>query len=507
MMTKDLISYDQWMKETYSLTSPRSALLKALDAAIKTGDRDAIKVALDRWRFDQSRQGKKWQDSVRNGKGSVTQLHRAVNDHRKLSKEELEAFDYIARAQALALQKQFLGKTLTFKQGTLAGLANKAGGSWERFKRDAPTVASAAADAGGIALSARKGVVEAMTGAATLQQGGRAAAVQAAQASTSASIQTIKQKVRSFCAELCPGIDVDHVFRALNLGGLETFAHTITPFIGAISSGGKALAGWAGVAANAYKLNSVQGTRYAFAPGDPEAAFDAVVKLMEREIASGSARAGVKTVAFTGKLLGTFADGGALTGPLLGLAELLAEVMQQVVEYVREYKECQAANEMLRIGALNLDLFSVSPVLGCYFLVVQDHSTIINFAIGDYGTPNWMYDVEKLVAKAQAALEKARLCIAASRYEIVGLSNAKGVVGPNWSHRGTLDKITSAKDEVQDQVLASVEGWLNNPVKQLKVDKSRIVGFGSNVVDKSRIVGFGSNVVDKSRIVGFGSTT
>ena len=61
-------THEQWMKNTYSLTSPRSDLLKTLDEAIRSQDKNAIKTALDRWRFDQSRQGKDWKKSVRNAK-------------------------------------------------------------------------------------------------------------------------------------------------------------------------------------------------------------------------------------------------------------------------------------------------------------------------------------------------------------------------------------------------------------------------------------------------------
>jgi hypothetical protein len=446
-----MISYDQWMKDTYSLTSPRSEFLKKLDEAIKTGKKEDIKTALDRWRFDQSKQGKDWRKSVRNAKGAVTQLYRDVNtlDKRKLSDEEREAMMYIAREQAMALQKQFVGKKLTFKASTLIGMAKGAGSKWERFKAGA----AGAKSAQGNISSAKSGIQE---------------------------FNVIQQKVRSFCKELCPGLDPDHVFKALNLGGVESFVQTVTPFIGAISSGGQALVGWGKVAWTAYNRYRVMDSRYAFAPGDPEAAIDAVIVLIDREIASGSARAGVKTAAFTGKLLGTFADGGAVSGPVIGLIELLAEVLQAVVEYVIEYKECTAGNEMLKIGALNLELFEVCPILGCYFLVMQDHSTIINFAVGQYGTPNWMFDVEKLVAKIQKALEKARQYITLARYEIAGWNTSKGVVAADWKHKDGLSKASGAKEELQHKLLGRIDAWFDKPMKLPKVDKSRIVGFGSN---------------------------
>ena len=170
-----------------------------------------------------------------------------------------------------------------------------------------------------------------------------------------------------------------------------------------------------------YGQYKIQDMRQAIAPGDPEAAFDALSALLDREIASAAARAAVKTGAFTAKTAGAFADAGAVTGPVVGVLEILAEVIQSIVEYVRDYKECEAANQLLRVGALNLELFGVCPILGCYFLVIQDHSTIINFAVGEYGTANWMFDVERLVTKVQAVLEKCRELIRLSRLEILGM--------------------------------------------------------------------------------------
>jgi hypothetical protein len=115
-----LPSYDQWMKDTYSLTSPRSEYLLKLDEAIKTQNRDTIKTAFDRWRFEQSKQGKKWMESVRNKKGAVTNLHRALTDvdRRQLTDQEIESMRWASQQQALALQKMFLSRDVKFKSNT-----------------------------------------------------------------------------------------------------------------------------------------------------------------------------------------------------------------------------------------------------------------------------------------------------------------------------------------------------------------------------------------------------
>jgi hypothetical protein len=473
-------SHAQWMQETHSLTSPRSDFLKAVDQALlrygqsSTADnRQAIKTALDRWRFEQSKQGKDWRQSTRNKKGAVTNLHRALTDldKRKLTAEELEAMRYIARMQATALQRQFDGKELKFKASTLVGLASGTGTKWQKFKTGASALASGGATAASAANAGRKIVA----GANLLQQGGRAAASAASQQSTAA----IVLKVRELCAELCPGLDPNRVFQALNLGSIDQFAAELAPFVGAISSGGKAIIGWIGVIRQQYGEYRVLDARHAIAPGDPEAAFDALAALLDREIASAIARASVKTGAFTAKTAGVFADAGAVTGPVVGLLEVLAEIIQSVIEYVRDYKECETATEMLRVGALNLDLFSACPILGCYFLVIQDHSTVINFAVGDYGTENWMFDVERLVKKVEVVLEKSRELIRQSRLEIPGMTGAKGLVEENYSVKTGLGKVTGLPGHVVDQVTGRLEEWFGNPVRPPAVDTARIRGISN----------------------------
>ena len=471
-------SHADWMKDTHSLTSPRSDFLKAVDQALlryaqspSTDNKQAIKTALDRWRFEQGKKGQDWRKSVRNNKGAVTNLHRALTDidKRKLTSEELEAMKYIAHMQATALMRQFDGKELKFKPSTLMGLASGAGTNWQKFKTGASSVFSGGSTAAG-AFNAGRKIVQ---GANLLQQGGRAAASAASQQSTAA----IVMKVREMCAELCPGLEPNNVFQALNLGSMEQFATELAPFVGAISSGGKAIVGWIGVIRKQYAEYKILDTRHAIAAGDPEAAFDALVKLLDREIASAVARASVKTGGFTAKAAGTFADAGAITGPVVGLMELLAEVIQSVIEYVRDYKECEAANQMLRVGALSFELFDACPILGCYFLVIQDHSTIINFAVGEYGTENWMFDVEALVKKAQVVLEKSQELIRVSRLEIPGTAGSKGLVEENYSVKTGLGKLTGLPGHVGDKITDRLVQWFGNPERPPAVDKARIRGI------------------------------
>ena len=483
-------SYKKWIADTSSLTSPRSALLKNLDERIaayesspNSSNRENIRGALNRWMAEQTRQGKDWKSSVRNRKGAVTELYRALNaDDRNLTAADFEAMRYIARQQALALQKQFGGRTVQFKSSTLLGLKNKASDNWTRFK----TGASSAKDLALQAQSAQSAVsaMAAIPGQLATLRGGGASAVQAA------DVSAMKAKILDFIRTLCHDVDPHHVFNALSLGSPEVFVADLAPVLGAISSGGKAIVGWIGVAKLAFSDDvKMKRARYAVRAGDPMGAFDALSRLLDREINAEAARAGVATAAFTGKILGTFADGGAVTGPVFGTLEKLAGIFQSIFEYVRDYREVRAANEMLSVGALNLELFDVCPTLGCYFLTIQDHSTIINFAVADYGTVNWQFDVEQLVKRIDIVLVKSRQYIRSSRFEIAGMQHAKGIQEAAFSHRQGLDKVLAAPGAAVDKVasvpgtvkaklLAQIDAWRGKPVKLPLVDKSRIRGQG-----------------------------
>ena len=476
-----ITSHAAWMRDTYSLTSPRSAFLKKVDAALAShergptaGNRKDLVDALDRWRFEQSKQGKDWRNSVRNQKGAVTALHRELTgvDKRNLTREDLEAMDFIARAQAMALMRQFDGKKLQFKSNTLIGIKNSGASAWQRFKTGASSVGSGASTVGQGAYAVSK----IASGAKVLHDAGAVGA----KAASSESTLKILAKIKEMCAELCPGLDPSKVFTDLGLGSVETFSVQLAPFVGAISSGGAAIVGWIGVIRKEYARIDMVKNRYVIARGDPMAAFNGMIELLDREINAQLIRASVKTAGFTGKAAGAFADFGAVTGPVIGLLELLAEVVQMVIEYVRDYKECQVANELLRLGALNLDLFTVCPILGCYFLVIQDHSTIINMAVGQYGTPNWMFDVEKMVGKLHPMLEKSRMLIKLSRLEIPGIEQSKGLAVANYSVATGLGKVSGLPGHIGDTISDKIAEWRGKPTKHPKVvvDRNRITGYG-----------------------------
>lgn len=79
---------------------------------------------------------------------------------------------------------------------------------------------------------------------------------------------------------------------------------------------------------------------------------------------------------------------------------------------------------------------------------------MIAFAVDEYGTANWMFDVERMVKALTPVLESARRMIHASKFELKGiriddktaevmlisLQDQKGIVEKNYSVKTGVDK-------------------------------------------------------------------
>ena len=440
----DIPDHATWMRETRSLLHSRSEHLKRLDEAIRrhgispTPDsREAVKKAFDDWRFDHSRRGLDWKNSVRNSSFAMDQLYRAVVavDRRRLRPEEIEAMRYLNRAQQTALERMFRGQTIEFRSNTLMGLVQGSGSKWERFK----------------------------TAAASMKEGvGKANEIVSTASSDKYSLSVaVHALVEAACGPAKSAMTPDMILSNLGLGGVQAFVTQVTPVLQDLKNGAAVAKQWAEVAHNAWQRRGFERSRCAFAAGDPEAALDAVLVLVDREIAGQVASATVTSVAFGAGIGFKFLDGGAVSGPVIGVLQLLADVIQQIVEYAREVMDQKAGNELLRVATLGFDLFHACPLLGCYFLVVQDHSTIINYVVEEYGSANFTVDVERMLKKLRPVLERARRYINASRLEIPAFTRQahafKGLAEPAWSHRSRWGKLTTLKDHVAEKISERVD--------------------------------------------------
>lgn len=104
------------MRDTYSMLHSRSVELQSIDFSIESYEENksentvqGIKVALDSFIAAHARRGEDWKTSVRNNKGALTNLYRAVNnpEGRKLTPPELDAIKVQVAMQQAALKVQY----------------------------------------------------------------------------------------------------------------------------------------------------------------------------------------------------------------------------------------------------------------------------------------------------------------------------------------------------------------------------------------------------------------
>jgi hypothetical protein len=428
------------MSETASFARARSKELKAVDEALKAWrlaeknssgsvlmQKKTLQQALESWKAAQKAKGQDWRTSVRNQKKAVEKLTGelghvitgtgGLNSRGEimLDAKELMALKVVSDAIKQNTRKMFAGQKLTTK--TAKGLAdlNDVRGALSTFK------------------GAAKDIKGAATG--TLVTTG------------------LNDELKKLLASLFGESTAAEAQAAL--GPLfADFLTSATPFVGAISSGAKAVKNWASAAKTLYDKWGMAEASGSFAPGDPAAAFDAVLLIMNREATAFAATASIQTVAAGAKAAFTAADFGALSGPILGAAESLALVVQKIYLFARDWKEMKAANLLLEKGACDFGLFKTCPLLGCYLIANSDTSAIINMAVADYGKTNWKLEVEMMVRKAKPVFEKSRTVIAGARFECAGMKGMKGqVVNRNATTLGLpTGKLDGFLDDISKKV-------------------------------------------------------
>ena len=94
---------------------------------------------------------------------------------------------------------------------------------------------------------------------------------------------------------------------------------------------------------------------------------------------------------------------------------------------VRDAVEIKNGNKLIKENKIDLNLFRECPILGCYYIVIQDHSTVMNFEIDNMGRTNWQQEAERLRHAIKPVIEKGTELIAKSRIKMDGMEMAKGV--------------------------------------------------------------------------------
>ena len=346
-----------------------------------------------------------------------------------LSSAELKGLGEIAKARRNNLQTMFEGTKLTFSKHALEKTSKNA-------LSDGKSLGSA--------------VKKTYQG---LKSGSSAAA-------GVASPSTIESNGREFLSIAMSVRDYGDVVAAVHSEVLHSLISEMTPFLGILTSSVKAASSWKAVVANARDLYKADYYMQGVLPGDPSAAAAAVNTTVERFLAANTADATRNTASAATKVAGLFADLGTATTAAVGAASALAKLLQELAILGRDYKEMKAGNEILADPSkLDMDVFKVCPLLGCYLLSCSDTSNVANFFVADIGMPGWMDKVEKMKKEQLDPLIKnANKAIVVSHLRLDGLKSDKGT----FKSKGTLDRL---KDNLKYQFNQLVRSNASNAMK------------------------------------------
>jgi len=330
-----------------------------------------------------------------------------------LSKQEFAALGAISKARKDNLKNLFADTQLTFGKYAKARILKNAG-----------------SDALSLGNSCR-----------TMVQGIRTGSSSAAALSQVGDIHTNAMEFLRLATNLH---DISDVVDAVGSEALHSLVSEITPFIGVITSSIKSVKSWRAVVINARDLYKADYYLEGVLPGDPSAAADAVLVCIKRFLAANTADAIRNTTSASTKIAGLFADMGTATTAVIGAVSALSKLIQELAILGRDYTEMKAGNALLKNSAtLDLNLFRVCPVLGCYLISCSDTSNVANFFVSDIGLPGWMDKVEKMKKnQLDPLIKNANKAITSSHLTLEGLKQNKGT----FAEKGMLDKL---KDNIK----------------------------------------------------------
>ena len=111
---------------------------------------------------------------------------------------------------------------------------------------------------------------------------------------------------------------------------------------------------------------------------DPEAALQAVLRMLEREHNKNLSEFAVGLSEFGSKAATLLADGGTATNAAIGLSFGLIKLVMLMRIVVRDVQERNAANKVIQRPLITNELFAVCPVMGAYLICCAPTSVIVN---------------------------------------------------------------------------------------------------------------------------------
>lgn len=389
-------TYDDWMTTTKLGTlKPRSSELKGIDEALKAYTQKPgaetqkhLRFAIGKWIRSK---GDTWKQSERNKPPRFIVEELRTNAFSgfpvPMTKKEIEALKYMEDERRIAVQSLFRGRKLTLK----------------------------AVDA---AKSAASAFSDLKTAASNIRQVG-----QPVQAASSSGSVAVPDAVKSMFSGMFDGETASALIPTQVAVFGQEIVSSVVPIVSHFASGAKVVLEWGKLAKAKHKQYKTGTHAGAVANGDARAAFRSLDQLLQREVTAQARLAGIQTADFGSRSLLALADGGTISGPLVGVATALAKLAHTLFLVGREYSESKAANTALA-NPSNLDfrLFEAMPLCGCYMLYSASLNQILNMATIQFGNNGWMDDVDSAkLDHIDPIRQRAKELIDKSIYQIKGM--------------------------------------------------------------------------------------
>ncbi len=394
----EIMSYDRWMKYTYGgATSIRSSKLKAIDStlsryqAAKTpANLAALQKAIVGW---MQKEGTGWKSSVRN-------KYHAVDDLYKQSMgipvpprtgAEIIGFSHVRDQSRVIVDDLFRGKSMDWKPGVLAKLADN---KW------------------GLTLNS----ADAARNISALASPSSKAAEMAKNAFNTLVPFTVAGEVTLALARVMPDF-------------MKEFTACMLPFAGVAATGATAVYNGCQTIRSELRRQDVQMHQArSLSVDEPAAAIQALIRILERERNYNAYSASVSTGAFVGQLAGVLADGGTASTAAVGLAANVAKLVNIIRVIVRDVLEKNAANQRMRAQQVNGEIFGICPLVGAYLILCVPTSVMVNTVFDRISEHGWRGDVERTVQRHIVPLQDhARRVVQEHRFVIPGLTNFPGM--------------------------------------------------------------------------------
>ena len=314
-----------------------------------------------------------------------------------LAKAEYEALSLLKEARRNALSQMFTGTRLCFGKGQIV------------------SAAYGVADEGYEVFREAKKVREALVGTPD---------------SWSAFAPAeIKAKADVFLST-CADVDgIDDVLTAITSEALHDLVKEIQPIFGIAAGGANVIEAARKVRDEAKMIYNRDHYRTGFRPGDPQAAADSVMQILQRELAKDSIELTRHSASTGSKIAGLFVDLGTASNLAVSVTNAVAGLGLALFQLGLEIKDLKAGNRRLETPqTLSADVFNECPILGCYLLTCSDTSTVANFFLSDIGLPGWQDRFEEMKrTKMDPLLRAASETIQNSRLQLEGLACDKGM--------------------------------------------------------------------------------